>query len=489
MKFFQRIAILGVLAGLLAGVLPSITSAQFPDERTWGRTSAGTGNAQTIQINNYQAHTQGVVHRFIAGATNTGPATINISGLGAVALKQRTAVGLADLGGREIVVGQQYAIMYDGTNYVLQSSQATQNSIQVNRGLAYSITSIDCGTVQVLGGGTFYNVTVPNPVTASLPPGCTITFTNSDGRGKGITFDAGLGALTTTLYQTQTMTLVSNTALNVWAATDPGRYRSSPTFHVNFANGSDDRAASDCLANNAGACKTFAGAILRLYTDISTDTGSPTIQADCESSYDQRVAISGPVVGANHLVLVTGNPTTPSACAIVSTTPANIIDVQDKASVKINGFTIGFGVGGSSAASMYARQFSILDYANLIMGNATGNFHFYTQDEASMNGVGPITVAGNAAALWRLTGNSHMVPPHDVVGSGTPNVGTMFSISSNSVLDASEVGTINFTGSNISGIAWTVGQCSTLILNGTVLPTFLAPGSPAIGQGGCYSVQ
>jgi hypothetical protein len=58
---------------------PYRASAQFADQGTWGGTSGGTANAQTITIPNLAANKPGIILRFIPGAglTNTGPTQIN----------------------------------------------------------------------------------------------------------------------------------------------------------------------------------------------------------------------------------------------------------------------------------------------------------------------------------------------------------------------------------------------------------------------------
>jgi hypothetical protein len=55
-------------------------------------TSAGTANAQTLTYTVAPiAYVAGDTYSFIAGATNTGAATINVNGLGAKNIKNRSA--------------------------------------------------------------------------------------------------------------------------------------------------------------------------------------------------------------------------------------------------------------------------------------------------------------------------------------------------------------------------------------------------------------
>jgi hypothetical protein len=103
---------------LLLAVLPA--RAQFTDQRTWGGTSSGT-NAITFSISNWSSNLVGVPLRFKAGGTNTGSATLNVSGLGAIAIRKQTGSGLQPLSGQEIQAGQIYTVIYDGTFWQLQS--------------------------------------------------------------------------------------------------------------------------------------------------------------------------------------------------------------------------------------------------------------------------------------------------------------------------------------------------------------------------------
>lgn len=84
----------------------------------WGGTSGGTANAQTLTPSvALTAYTAGLHVEFVAGSSNTGACTVNISGLGA---KNIYRDGAALLGG-EIVSGLLYAMVYDGTQFQLIS--------------------------------------------------------------------------------------------------------------------------------------------------------------------------------------------------------------------------------------------------------------------------------------------------------------------------------------------------------------------------------
>jgi microcystin-dependent protein len=118
---------------------PSSSLAQFPAQGTWGGTSGGTANAQTLTIANYRASTAGIPISFLAGATNTGPTTINISSIGAVAIQRQSSIGPTALSGGEITIGELVTVMYTGTVYLITS---------------YVDTTPIGGTVQYRGSAT-----------------------------------------------------------------------------------------------------------------------------------------------------------------------------------------------------------------------------------------------------------------------------------------------------------------------------------------------
>lgn len=110
-----------VVTGLLYSLVPPppTARAQFVDQQTYGGTSGGTANAQTITIANYSAHSAGVVLRFVPGNINTGPATINVSSLGNVAIQRPSSIGNVALSGGELQTGELTCVTYNGTVYQL----------------------------------------------------------------------------------------------------------------------------------------------------------------------------------------------------------------------------------------------------------------------------------------------------------------------------------------------------------------------------------
>lgn len=118
------ILILSALLSLACGATPS--SAQFPDQRTWGGTSGGSANAQTLTISNYTyALGLGVEICWLPGGTNTSATTLNINAQGNKNIFKPTAAGAAALSGGELIaspVAQIVCAKYDGTQFQITSN-------------------------------------------------------------------------------------------------------------------------------------------------------------------------------------------------------------------------------------------------------------------------------------------------------------------------------------------------------------------------------
>lgn len=114
-----------IAAAFLCGLAAPAALAQYADQRQF-TTSTGSANAYAVS---YPAITgtipKGVAFRFIPNFSNTGAATIAISGLGAVNLFKPSAGGAVALTGGEIVatpVPTPVEFVYDGTQAIIISN-------------------------------------------------------------------------------------------------------------------------------------------------------------------------------------------------------------------------------------------------------------------------------------------------------------------------------------------------------------------------------
>jgi hypothetical protein len=87
-----------------------------------GGTSSGSANAQVIASPIPSGFTlvTGKSITFIAGFTNTGPTQLNVAGTGLTNVFRQTATGIGAMVGGEIVAGQVYTAVFDGTQFQLQ---------------------------------------------------------------------------------------------------------------------------------------------------------------------------------------------------------------------------------------------------------------------------------------------------------------------------------------------------------------------------------
>lgn len=68
------------------------------------------------------AYTTGVHYRFKANTINTGAATLNLNAIGAITIKKAAGGITTDLADNDIRAGQWVEVVYDGTNFQMQST-------------------------------------------------------------------------------------------------------------------------------------------------------------------------------------------------------------------------------------------------------------------------------------------------------------------------------------------------------------------------------
>jgi hypothetical protein len=93
------------------------TVAQSVAPLSWCGTAGGTANAVLLTLPSASVLTSyvaGQAFRFQAGASNTGPVTVNVAGLG---VKSITKSGTSPLSSNDIVAGGIYELVYDGTEF------------------------------------------------------------------------------------------------------------------------------------------------------------------------------------------------------------------------------------------------------------------------------------------------------------------------------------------------------------------------------------
>jgi hypothetical protein len=94
----------------------------YDKSAVWGGTAGGSANAQTLSLA-ITALVTGQAYRFIAAATNTAAATLNINSLGATNIKR---IDGSALQAGDLVSGQLVTVCYTGTNFILLKDTTPQ---------------------------------------------------------------------------------------------------------------------------------------------------------------------------------------------------------------------------------------------------------------------------------------------------------------------------------------------------------------------------
>ena len=112
-----------LLFGLIVGLASLTLQAQQPTVRAVTCTDAGSTDAYacspTITLGSYATNQRVQLY---ANTANTGAATINISSLGAKTIKKAAGGITTDLADNDIRAGQIVDLVYDGTNFQMQST-------------------------------------------------------------------------------------------------------------------------------------------------------------------------------------------------------------------------------------------------------------------------------------------------------------------------------------------------------------------------------
>lgn len=158
-------ASLSTLTTNLIAALETLIGASFLG------TSGGTANAQTLTpAIPLAGYVTGAAFSFIAGFSNTGPTTINISGLGPINVYAKTATGPAPLIGGEIVAGNIVSISYDGSEFQIEELPGVPSCSLANPGyyilpggLIIQWGFVNFGSIETEGLTGPYSFPIPFP--------------------------------------------------------------------------------------------------------------------------------------------------------------------------------------------------------------------------------------------------------------------------------------------------------------------------------------
>lgn len=135
-------ALFAVLWAFAAFVAPGMgpvepALAQFADQANTVTAAGGTANAQTGTLANATTYSdvQNVVLTYTPAATNIGATTFTLNGFGSSPeVRKPTSGGLVSLTGQELVNGVPALIQYNGTYFVIMSTNTAQAPIAAPQG-------------------------------------------------------------------------------------------------------------------------------------------------------------------------------------------------------------------------------------------------------------------------------------------------------------------------------------------------------------------
>jgi hypothetical protein len=429
--------IAGILLGLFliaATVVPA--AAQF-DQASYAGTGTGT-NAQAITLPNATQYSDllGVLIKYIPGGTNTGAATLAVSGNGGaltggpIAFRKPSGAGLIALTGNELITGQPVWIMYDGTYFdILSVTTSTVTAANLaNSSLGFSVPvnlqlNASVGSNQLtiaVKGNNGSDPSATNPVIFSFRD-----TTIASGDPVIVTLSA---ALSFTIGSGSTMGCVSNQMCRLWvlAFNNAGTvqlcaYNALSGFSVGPINegvlqtsqsGTSGGSTAQLYYCNASAVTNKAARILG-YVEISESTAGtwatgptyvqlfgPGIKKP--GDVVQRVA---PTPNTTQTTLATTQTQLGITATIVPTSAANIIDVTSNVNVLggagANGqLKISRGTGpslfGESASFSCAAQTCVVPVRGTDTPNTTSSTAYYVFGISAGNNI----VVNDAAATY-----------------------------------------------------------------------------------------
>lgn len=275
---------------------------------TYGGVSTGSGTAYTVSLTpSISGYATGMVLYFKAHAANgAGPVTINVNAQGVKTIKKNNA---QDLDANDISQDQVVCLVYDGTNFHLQSRSEAADQSATNELQTISGSGVNDITLSNGGGTISFAGTGATSVSRS---GDTFTINSTDGDASTTnelqTLTAGPGANEVTLSNAGGNIVINGTGLTSVS-------RSGTTFTVNstgdgnsggtvtgtgttnklsYWNGASSLSSNNNLSwDNANAWLGIGVATPGFPLDIS-GTASQGIRYIKTGSSDARISVGDP---------------------------------------------------------------------------------------------------------------------------------------------------------------------------------------------------
>lgn len=243
--------------------------------------ASGSANAYTVTLSPAPtAYTEGMAISVKINTDNTGASTINVNGLGAKAIKKPNG---SNVSAGNLKAGSIYTLRYNGTNFILQGSDAAGNATPAD----------------VLSGKTFTNDqgeqtgTMPNRGTVNITPGTSnITIAEGYHSGNGVVYGSA-NLLPGNIKKDVNIFNVIGTLNPLYTASGQ-KISSSGTSAFELANGGN-RYYARLAVTGLG----FTAKVILIYNDANFQTLYSPIDIFSNGGYIL-------VIGSNDYVKVTG---------------------------------------------------------------------------------------------------------------------------------------------------------------------------------------
>lgn len=305
----------------LAGLTTALAAAEGGTTAYVGGTSAGT-NTLTLAspVPTGFSYTLGNRIYFTAGATNNGPTTLNVGGLGVKNVFKPSLNGPIALTGNEIVANNIVSAVYDGVQFELHTSLFNNTSVTPVAGAATTYTSAQVGrTVSRSNSGAVMTDTLPGTGPGILSAGSIVTVYNNDASAL-LSISAGSGSVISNLANMTSLGYLllgpgqggsfQSDGLNYIAVSFPPRTRlgANTSFFV-ATTGSDSN--SGLVVGSPFLTRQFAYNALQRVLDLQGFTCTFVL---ANGNYTDPMVVHGPFVGMTSPSNVTflGNPATPA---------------------------------------------------------------------------------------------------------------------------------------------------------------------------------
>lgn len=371
-----------------------ITASTDSSTTIFAGPSAGTPNAITVNAPAFSG-TDGQVINYISTNTNTGGATLDPSGFGAVPIVRDSATGPGTLTGGELVATNAVSVIYD----------ATAGTFHILSPVTWPNTAgVPVGTVIAVGGFTAptnyafaYGQAVSRTTFASLFNAYTSAQTGSLSSGSPIitglsdTSQFARGQIVESVGIPSSTVLLSCTATTCTMSANATATRSGTvTF---FAYGDGDGATTFNLPDYRGHMlagrDNMGGAaanVLQVTTNLTTTNGSPT--ATVSSALNLAIGMT-----------ISGNPNVPSGTKISN----------------ISGTTVTMNANATATQSTVSTRFS-----NVIDAQGLGSPGGSQVGALATANLPPYTPTGTVASTPSISDSIiHGTSPASAVGGGT----------------------------------------------------------------------